>query len=309
MCHILCVRSTPERGLGGKLLAVAVASLAVAVQVASAQVNVAPAAAVVARPTGADGKPMEFDVISVKPNKSGTNRMMFMTGAENFSGTNIPLMLVVQNAYNIKEDLISGAPGWVTSDRFDVEAKVAATDVATLKKLNDDQQDAAQQHMLQTLLADRFKLQVHKETKQLPIYELVIAKGGLKLKQATPGDTYANGIKGPDGVSHAGMISMRPGQFTGQSISLSALVDQLARRTHRTVVDKTGLTGNFDVTLNWTPDDGPGGMARTADDGSSGDAAPDLFTAVQEQLGLKLQPAKGPVETLVVDHVERPTEN
>ena len=290
-----------------KLLTIA-GSLAFVTASASGQGNIVPAeTATTAAKTNA--KPIEFDVVSVKANKTGNGRMMFMNQLEVFSGTNIPLMLLLQDAYGIKEDLISGAPDWASSARFDVEAKVAANDVVELKKLKDDQQDAAQEHMLQTVLTERFGLKVHKETKELPIYELVIVKRGAKLKQATPGDAYADGIKGPDGVSHAGMIMTGPGQFTGQAISIAALVDQLARRTHRTVVDKTALAGLYDVALKWTPDDGPGGMSKAADDGSSGDAPPDLFTALQEQLGLKLQPAKGPVDTLVIDLVEKPSEN
>jgi uncharacterized protein (TIGR03435 family) len=156
---------------------------------------------------------------------------------------------------------------------------------------------------------------VHTETKTLPVYELMIAKEGSKLKEATPGDTYTNGIKGPDGVAHGGMMRMGRGEVTGQALPVESLVNMLSRQLQRTVIDKTGLTAKYDFTLQWT-EEGPTPMFKGSDGGSQqrADAAPDatgpsIFTALQEQLGLRLQPAKGPVETLVVDHVEMPSEN
>jgi uncharacterized protein (TIGR03435 family) len=152
------------------------------------------------------------------------------------------------------------------------------------------------------------------ETKQLPVYELVVAKGEPKIKEATPGDTYANGIKGPDGVGRGGMMRMGPGQLTAQAVPMTSLANMLSQQLHRTVLDKTGLTGKYDIQLNWTPDQGPDPMFNGHDGGHSSDTAqdfsgPTIFTALQEQLGLKLQSAKGPVETIVIDHVEMPSEN
>jgi uncharacterized protein (TIGR03435 family) len=169
--------------------------------------------------------------------------------------------------------------------------------------------------MLRPALADRFKLKVHTETKQLPVYKIVLAKGGSKLKEATAGDTYANGIKGPDGVGRPGMMRFGPGQLTAQAVPMTSLTNMLSQQLHRTVLDKTGLTGKYDLELNWTPDQGADPMFKGPEGSPQrGDAAPDssgpsIFTALQEQLGLKLQSAKGPVETLVIDHVEMPSEN
>jgi uncharacterized protein (TIGR03435 family) len=164
-------------------------------------------------------------------------------------------------------------------------------------------------------LADRFKLKIHTETKQLPVYELVAPKGGSKLKEATAGDTYANGIKGLDGVGRGGLMRVGRGQLTAQAVPITSLANMLSQQLQRTVLDKTGLTGKYDLELNWTPDQGSDPMFKGAEGSPQrGDAAPDssgpsIFTALQEQLGLKLQSAKGPVETLVIDHVEMPSEN
>ena len=109
--------------------------------------------------------------------------------------------------------------------------------------------------MLQPVLTDRFKLKAHRVQRELPVYELVIAKSGPKLKEANPDDTYANGIKGPDGVARAGMMWMIPGQLTGQAIPIANLARLLSRQLGRTIVDKTGLMGKYDIKLHWDPEE------------------------------------------------------
>jgi uncharacterized protein (TIGR03435 family) len=258
----------------------------------------------------ADVKVPAFDVVSVKPNKSDSGMVRVMGKPDGYAASNVSLKMLIQGAYGIREDLISGAPSWADSARFDIDAKVAGSDVDALKKLSPEQRRL----ILRPLLADRFKLKVHTETKQLPVYELVLAKDGSKLKEGTPGDTYANGIKGPDGVSRGGMMR-GPGQLTAQAVPMTNLANMLSQQLRRTVLDKTGLPGKYDIELYWAPDQGADPMFK-GPDGSlpKADAAPDssgpsIFTALQEQLGLKLQSAKGPVETLVIDHVEMPSEN
>jgi uncharacterized protein (TIGR03435 family) len=258
-----------------------------------------------------DVKVPVFDVVSVKPNTSESGMIRVMGRPDGYFANNVSLKMLIQGAYGIREDLISGAPSWTDSARFDIDAKVAGSDVEALKKLTPEQRRL----MLQPLLADRFKLKVHTETKELPVYELVLAKGGSKLKEATPGDTYANGIKGPDGVGRGGMMRVGRGQLTAQAVPMSNLANMLSTQLHRTVLDKTGLTGKYDLELNWTPDPGAEPMFKGPDSGQhSSDTAqdssgPTIFTALQEQLGLKLQSARGPVETIVIDHVEMPSEN
>ena len=285
-------------------------SLAIFASSVLGQTNAAPGE-VAPVDVAADVKVPVFDVVSVKPNKSDNGRMRIMFNPDGYSATNVSLKQLIQMAYGIRQDLISGGPGWVESAGYDFDAKVAGPDVDALKKLSPEQRRS----MLQPALADRFKLKVHTETKQLPVYELVVAKGGSKLKEASPGDTYANGIKGPDGTSRAGMMRFGPGQLTAQAVPMTSLANMLSQQLQRTVLDKTGLTGKYDLELSWTPDQGSDPMFKGPEgspqrgDGAPDSSGPSIFTALQEQLGLKLQSAKGPVETLVIDHVEMPSEN
>src|SRR6266403_4039057 len=167
----------------------------------------------------ADVKVPAFDVVSVKPNKSDSGMVRIMAKPDGYSASNVSLKMLIQAAYGIREDLISGAPSWADSARFDIDAKVAGSDVDALKKLTPEQRRL----ILQPLLADRFKLKIHTETKQLPVYELVLAKGGSKLKEATPGDTYATGLKGPDGAGRGGMMRVGHGQLTAQAVPMTSL--------------------------------------------------------------------------------------
>jgi uncharacterized protein (TIGR03435 family) len=241
-----------------------------------------------------------YDVASVKENKSGNGMMRIMNRPDGFSCTNISLKTLIGIAYGIRQDLISGGPGWAESAGFDVEAKVAGEDMDAFKKLTPHQRNA----LLNALLEDRFKLKLHNETKVLTMYELVIAKGGSKLKPGTEMVPDKDAPKTPEAKKLGGMMRMGPGLFSGQNLTMTAIANQLSNILHYTVSDKTGLTGNYDLELKWTPDDAhpPAGEA-------SSDAAISIFTAVQEQLGLKLQATKGPVETLVIDQAEMPTAN
>jgi uncharacterized protein (TIGR03435 family) len=154
--------------------------------------------------------------------------------------------------------------------------------------------------MLQAVLADRFHLKVHSETRVVPTYDLVLAKDGPKIKEVAPADVDAD-AKDSEHAKHPGMMTMGPGMFKGEALPMGSIVNQISFVLEKTVTDKTGLKGKYNVDLKWKPEDsGP----STGDD-----AGVSIFTAVQEQLGLKLVPTKGPVETLVIDHVEQPTEN
>jgi uncharacterized protein (TIGR03435 family) len=257
----------------------------------------------------------EYEVASIKPNRSGTNMIRFMFNPSGLSGTNVTLAMLIRTAYGIEENQISGGPSWLKSEHYDVDAKMDGATADALHKLAEDQRRVATQHMLQALLADRFKLAVHHDSKELSIYALVVAKSGPKLQQAKPGDTYPNGIKGPDGIGRGGVMRMGRGQLTGQALPMSALARLLTGQLGRTVVDKTGLQGDYDFTLQWTPDESEGASFRGPDTGPQGSApsadssGPSLFTALQEQLGLKLESQNGPVETYVIDHAEKPSEN
>jgi uncharacterized protein (TIGR03435 family) len=225
-----------------------------------------------------------YDVVSIKPNKSGSGSLDIETRNHTYSATNISLKKLLESAYDIKEDLISGVSGPVASARFDIEAKIVEPDPDALRKFSATQKGA----MLLPFLMERFRLKAHTETKTLPVYELIVIKGGPKFKQSAGDSTGNRGT------------SIHNRELIAHDIPMTSLARTLEGQLHRTVIDKTGLTGSYDLALRWSPDDGS--SAQT-------DSAPLIFTALHEQLGLKLQPAKGPVETLVVDHAEMPSEN
>jgi uncharacterized protein (TIGR03435 family) len=240
----------------------------------------------------------EFDVVSVKENKSDAHMMRIQYKADGFSDTNLSLKSLMAHVWGIRQDLISGGPGWADSIGFDVDAKVAGADVEALKKLNPTQR----REMLKKVLEERFSLKLHTETKVLPVYDLVVAKGGPKFKETTLLPYKDDDPKGDDAPKRAGMTTMGNGVFKGDGIGIIGLVSELAYVEQRSVIDKTGLTGKYDIDLKWTPDRDTGG-------GSDEESSPSIFTALQEQLGLKLESDKGPVETLVIDHAEMPTQN
>jgi uncharacterized protein (TIGR03435 family) len=260
----------------------------------------------------APAKPaMTFDVVSIKPDKSeaGPFKIGFPADGDGLSVTNIPLSYIIQYAYSFERgDLVSGVPAWAKSERYDIQAKVAAADLAAWRELSDDRRRL----MLQAILADRFKLKIHRQPADMPVYELVVANSGAKLKDAKPGDPGE--LKGPDGSVIRGMLHTGLGQFTAQDTPMEELALTLSDYTGRQVVDKTGLMGRYDFTLQFTPEPGYGPEGRSASRRGESVAAsenpgPSVFTAVQEQLGLKLEPAKTSVEGLVVDSVERAESN
>lgn len=228
--------------------------------------------------------------------------MRFMYKPNGIELTNISVGDMVSSAYVIRQDLVYGLPDWASSVPFDLNAKVADEDVATFKKLNSRQRSS----MLVPVLEDRFQLKAHKETRTLPVYELVVDKGGPKLPVSTAAEAKPGDAPGASGkATRAGMITMGPGLFSAAGASLTVLVNQLAFTLQRTVIDKTGLTGKYDIDLHWSPTVG----MNAASASGANELPDDMAAAVHEQLGLKLVPSKGPVETLVVDHIQKPSEN
>jgi bla regulator protein blaR1 len=250
-----------------------------------------------------------YNVISIKVNRSGDKLLpvRFLVSPEKLTIEGTTLQSLIEEAYGVQAYQISSAPGVLDSERYEIEAKTDKSVADQLNGLNSAQSMAANRRMLQQLLADRFKLTLHSEAKILPQYALTIAEGGPKLQKASPGDTYTNGAQDPLGHKGAGMMFMggNGGPLTGQGVSISSLTGVLSRQLGRTVVDQTGLTGNYDFTLKWTPDKsqrGPDGTPSPATLNS-------IATAVEEELGLKLEAQTGPVQILVIDHVEAPSEN
>jgi uncharacterized protein (TIGR03435 family) len=230
----------------------------------------------------ANAKLPGFDVVSIKVDNSGSGEWGIDTNKNRYAATNVSLKILLQDAYGIKEDLISGVPGPIASARFTIEAKSVDADSEPQRKISNQQRRA----MVRAFLVERFQLKAHTEIKTLPVYELIVLKDGPKFKQSAAG---SNGS-----VSHRDF-----GELTVDNSSMKLFVSSLESLVHRTVIDKTGLAGNYDLSMKYSPDDISTPQADS----------PSLFTALQEQLGLKLQPGKGPVETLVVDSVEMPSEN
>jgi bla regulator protein BlaR1 len=201
-----------------------------------------------------------------------------------------------QPTLSMDDDLILGLPGWTRSERYDIQAKVDNDDVAKWKALSLPQKRLA----LQLLLVTRFNLQFHHETRERPTYSLVVAKNGPKLRKAQHIETNPSGTDSPDGKGDRDESTVTPGKIVLKGSSLSLLANLLSSQgLSHTVVDKTGLTEIYDITLRWSPDDV----------GSSDASLPSLFTALQEQLGLKLDYNKNPIDVIVIDRIERPSAN
>ncbi|HEY6490900.1 MAG: M56 family metallopeptidase [Terracidiphilus sp.] len=262
-----------------------------------------------------------FEVATVKPgDQNATQRSLLMLPGK-LTVQNMPFKMVIMFAFDAKSDSqISGLPDWVNSATYSIEAKEDAATAAALDKLPRDERTKQVQLMLQALLADRFHLKVSHVAKELPVYALVVVKGGPKLKE-TP-VSAANPAPAPDPLPAPGtppklgkgMVFMRPGQVEASEMGMDMLASGILSRMpevgDRVVVDKTGLTGKYDFTLKWTPENAPAPRTPEADNGTpKDDAPPGLFTALEEQLGLKLEAQKGSVETLVVDSIDRPTPN
>lgn len=238
-----------------------------------------------------------YDVVSIKPNKTASTNDDISIYDSTFDGINVSLKMLILSAYGLKQGQLVGLPPWGYSARFDVSAKIVDPDKKAIEALTPEQFRSMQQ----PILTDRFHLTFHHELKMLPVFELVVAKGGPKFKTITAAERASD--QGVNGV-HAGdtneQTNSHGGTLTATGVPLSVLIAQLSTRVDRIVVDKTGLTGEYNLQLTWSPEDaGP----------QAADAPPDIFTALQEQLGLKLQPAKGEIETFVVDHVDMPSEN
>jgi uncharacterized protein (TIGR03435 family) len=229
-------------------------------------------------PAVVSGQPNRFEAASVKPNLSGAEASDTNSTPGRISLINVTLISVIRRAFGVQDSQILGAPAWLTSDRFDIIAVTGGGDALS---------DKGRQPFLQALLADRFGLKYHEETRQLRAYSLVAAKQGAKLLPSQVPGEY--GMK----------ITTEPGRQILHSTrgKLTRLIDILSRLTGVLVTDQTGLSGQYDFTLVWTPNEDTQGTG------------PSLFTALQDQLGLSLKPVKTAVRVIVVDHIDRPSPN
>jgi len=296
--EIMTPRTT--RGLSSLQKAVlALAALgAVSMPLAIGIVNAPPVRAQVAQ------KHLAFEVASVKPNRSGSPREPFgFLPTGRIAGTNVTLRRLAEAAYHVEPYRLTGGPAWLDSEHYDIEARAEAGAVPPGPVTRESIHQMAL--MLQTLLADRFKLAVHRETKEGAIYALVVAKNGPKLQEVKGTD-----CKVTPGCGDFSRISPN-GYLSGPMVSVLDLADVLSRFiVGRPVRDQTGINGIFNVTLQWTRE----GYKPREDGVSNNEPQPDgngpsLFAALQEQLGLKLEAQKGSIETIVIDHAEKASEN
>jgi uncharacterized protein (TIGR03435 family) len=266
-----------------KALLAAAGALAVVVPIA---IGVMCAPSSRAQSQTAAASPAVFEVASVKPAQSGdTERSLTHNPGARLTTSNATVRMLIMLAYQVMPDQISGGPNWVESDGFDIDARGKGPKATP----------AQFRQMIQSLLADRFQLKVHRVTKELPIYALVLAKNGTKLVEAKDQD------------SEVSMRTDAPGHMTGVKATMPMFASALSRPLQRRVIDETGLRGAYTFKLQFVPDQKP---PKPGEDASSpGSDGPSIFAALQEQLGLNLKVTKGPVEILVIDHAEKPTAN
>jgi bla regulator protein BlaR1 len=317
--NIMNERITRKLDLTRKLLLTAAAAIALITPLIVGLMKPSPLhAQTPAQPAGA--LTPGFENVSIKPGSipSGDpktvirSRLLYLN--QEITATNLTLQDLIAAAYGVEKNQLSGAPDWSKSELFSIEAKLDAATYDALKKAGPSGGGGERQREFQTLLADRFHLVVHRESRALPGYSLVIAKNGPKLQQAKPGETYADGIKGIPGLDKgpAGphRMMMGYGELIGQAVPISSLAKNLSAHLLQPIMDNTGLTGDFDFKVQWTPapDEFPGHKA------ADGDRVPDpsgpsLTVAIEQQLGLRLDPQTVPREIVVIDRAEKPQFN
>ncbi|MGA2880785.1 MAG: TIGR03435 family protein [Bryobacteraceae bacterium] len=233
-----------------------------------------------------------FEVATIKPSNPDTPGKSFLVRGRQFTTTNTTLSDLITMAYELHPRQVTGGPAWLETEKYDLLAKPDVDGQPSVKQLRS---------MLQKLLADRFKLAFHRDKKELSVYALTVGKTGPKLNKSDGDPTGLPGLF----FQGLGVLAVRNAALLDFTTLMQASV------LDRPVVDQTALPGRYDFTLKWTPDEtqfgGRGGQVPPPAEGA--ETPPDLFTAVQQQLGLKLEPTKAPVEVLVIDRVEKPSQN
>lgn len=234
--------------------------------------------------------PLAFDVASIKPsNPEERNSRFNIVPGGGINVVNVPVRRLIEFAYDARESQIQGGPGWIGNTAYDIVARVEkAGGPAELSKMTDNERRTLESQIRQrtrALLEDRFQLKIRRETREMPILALAVARGGLKIKPGADGDQRPPNMR------------MGPGTLSAQRIPFQIFAQSLSRLTSKTVVDETGAAGAFDFQLEWAPD-----LVPDAE-------GPSLYTALQEKLGLRLEPKKGPVDVIVIERVEKPSEN
>ena len=328
--HIMSKHIAQKLNFSRKLLLVVAGLMAIAVPMAFGVVRMIPLYGQIEH---ASGPLPSFEVATIKPFKGGLPAPPLPgtggppprpapTGGADFSLTS-PTRFLIASAYNVpipfSKAQIVGGPDWIDTDMYEVHGKIEESMKAAMDKMPPEQRRQQTQLMEQSLLADRLKLKVHFETRELPVYALVVAKGGAKLTsvKALPASTVNPPLSSPQWRIEdfkKGMLFLPKGQGT-EMTARAVTLDEFAHEGFltmnpavggRMVVNQTGLMGTYDFTLRVgreQPATAAGEATPLQDD------APPLFTALQQQLGLRLMPTKGPVEVIVIDHIERPSPN
>jgi len=305
MVHIMTDRVVRKLNPARKLLLWTAGCLAIALPIAFGLLNATPS-----RADALAGNTFKFTSVSIKPHAADANApgkvmsKIMMKPDGSFTAENVSLHGILQLAYRVQDTQLKGEPDWVKSEKYDIEAKPDAATADEFRKLPEEQHPAVGQRMLQQLLADYFKLSLHQESLDLPVYELTVSEAGPKLQK----------------TDKRGFMQMGVGELSSQGTHLDLLSTVLAQRLGTTVVDKTGLQGNYAFNLQWTPDADEMARVRAA----AGDVplemsvpgqpphradAPPLATALEQQLGLKLQSLTTRVPVLIIDHAEQPAQN
>ena len=257
----------------------------------------------------------KFEVVSIHPDDPDGHQMRIgMMPDGRFVANGMTIKRLVCMAYGIQDFQLEGGPAWISSERFAIQAKSESQVEQELPKLSDDERLLVGKQMVQAMLADRLKLKLRPESKEMSTFGMVVAKNGTKLHEAKPGDDYPNGLKEGDGKGHAGMMRFDGRHLTAQGVKLDNLASFLSEQLHQIVQNKTGLDGKYDFKLEWSQEtDHPMGPRQTSGEAGNAPAdensSPSIFTAIQEQLGLKLEPQKSAVPVYLVETIERPTEN
>jgi len=244
-----------------------------------------------------------FDVVSVKQSREDNESFKIQFTADGFTARNVTVLMLLQEAYGMfEDDRITGIPKSFSTQTFDIEAKIDPSKESSFEKLG----LAQRRLLLQQILADRFQLVVKRESRDLSTYELQIDKNGFK-----PKDIGVTGINRGDSKTIAGTVTQsRPGLLQVRGISMASVVQLLTPVVGRPVIDKTGLLGRYDFSLHWIPDElSNSSQVSNGGEGSDQMNGGSIFSALREQLGLKLVAAKAPIESLTVVRISQPSEN
>ena len=254
--------------------------------------------------------PLAFDIASIKPNTSGAmgESVRFFPPSGRVTMTNVTVRRLILQAYQLQDTQLSGGPKWIDSDHFDIAANAEGVSNPTPPQ---------RWEMVKSLLVDRFKLKVHTESRELSVFALILARGDGKLGgqlrkfegDCSPPTAPRTAPPDPSGPQPCGTLRAGPGRMNFTGVTMDTLAQQISLRVGRSVIDRTGLTGRFTLDAEFASQPRPGDIADPASVDRPADSAPSIYTALQEQLGLKLDSQKQAVDVLIIDSVERPVEN